>query len=91
MMAPKKDKGKSQALVLTSESNVAPASPISATELANRFAPLELTIPLHLTPAHWSLLLTLLLMLLKSPGLLALPLKSLLVMFCFLIPSIYFL
>jgi hypothetical protein len=43
MMAPKpKDKGKSQALVLTSESNV---SPISATELANRFAPLGTDYP----------------------------------------------
>jgi hypothetical protein len=46
MMAPKKDKGKSQALVLTSESNVAPTSPISATELANRFAPLGFEYPI---------------------------------------------
>jgi hypothetical protein len=38
-MAPKKDKGKSQALVISSESNSL-APPISATELANRFTPL---------------------------------------------------
>jgi hypothetical protein len=44
MMAPKpKDKGKSQALVLTSESNV---SPIFATKLANRFAPLGTDYPI---------------------------------------------
>jgi hypothetical protein len=44
MMAPKKDKGKSQTLILTSESKV-PASPISATELANRFSPLGTEYP----------------------------------------------
>jgi hypothetical protein len=38
-MGPKKDKGKSQALVISSESK-ALTPPISATELANRFAPL---------------------------------------------------
>jgi hypothetical protein len=38
-MAPKKDKGKSQALVISSESKSL-APPISATELANRFTPL---------------------------------------------------
>ena len=43
-MAPKKDKGKSQALVLKSESNL--VSPITATELANRFAPLGSEYPI---------------------------------------------
>jgi hypothetical protein len=38
-MAPKKDKGKSQALVIPSEPRSL-APPISATELANRFTPL---------------------------------------------------
>jgi hypothetical protein len=38
-MGPKKDKGKSQALVISSESKALSAS-ISATELANRFSPL---------------------------------------------------
>jgi hypothetical protein len=38
-MGPKKDKGKSQALVISSESKTL-TPPISATELANRFAPL---------------------------------------------------
>jgi flagellar biosynthesis/type III secretory pathway ATPase len=38
-MAHKKDKGKSNALILKSESNVAHASPVSAIDLANRFAP----------------------------------------------------
>jgi hypothetical protein len=38
-MGPKKDKGKSQALVISSESKTL-NPPISATELANRFAPL---------------------------------------------------
>ena len=45
-MAPKKDKGTSQALVLKSESNAIIASPISATELANRFAPLGSEYPI---------------------------------------------
>jgi hypothetical protein len=46
-MAPKKDNGKSKALVLQPESKlVAPASPISATDLANRFAPLGSKYPI---------------------------------------------
>ena len=39
MMGPRKDKGKTQALVISSEPKALSAS-ISATELANRFAPL---------------------------------------------------
>ena len=45
-MAPKKNKGKSQALVLKSEFNAITTSPIFATELANRFAPLGSEYPI---------------------------------------------
>jgi hypothetical protein len=44
MMGPKKDKGKSHALVISTESN-ALTPPISAIDLANRFAPLGTEYP----------------------------------------------